>query len=222
MSNLSPKLRRLDEKLGKLDALLLSELDGLLAGVIISPDFIPPSEWLPCIWDGGHHTSGPVFKNDADIQETINLVMYHYNQIIADLENGRYVPIFDGIEDDDDFIMWETWACGFMTAIRLRPESWQTYVHSRDEGISTAAAILMTLGDIADEGDNIENPALAYLDDEAPDLIPTAVLALHGARIKSQENPFSKPQQAHASKVGRNEPCPCGSGKKYKKCCGLN
>jgi uncharacterized protein YecA (UPF0149 family) len=22
------------------------------------------------------------------------------------------------------------------------------------------------------------------------------------------------------AKVGRNEPCPCGSGKKYKKCCG--
>ncbi|WP_374700773.1 SEC-C metal-binding domain-containing protein [Aureimonas sp. D3] len=22
--------------------------------------------------------------------------------------------------------------------------------------------------------------------------------------------------------VGRNDPCPCGSGKKYKKCCGLN
>ncbi len=24
----------------------------------------------------------------------------------------------------------------------------------------------------------------------------------------------------HAQKVGRNDPCPCGSGKKYKKCCG--
>jgi preprotein translocase subunit SecA len=23
-----------------------------------------------------------------------------------------------------------------------------------------------------------------------------------------------------ADKVGRNDPCPCGSGKKYKKCCG--
>ncbi|MBR6914862.1 MAG: SEC-C domain-containing protein [Clostridia bacterium] len=22
------------------------------------------------------------------------------------------------------------------------------------------------------------------------------------------------------AKVGRNDPCPCGSGKKYKKCCG--
>ena len=24
------------------------------------------------------------------------------------------------------------------------------------------------------------------------------------------------------AKVGRNDPCPCGSGKKYKKCCGMN
>jgi SEC-C motif-containing protein len=26
--------------------------------------------------------------------------------------------------------------------------------------------------------------------------------------------------QAKAPKIGRNEPCPCGSGKKYKRCCG--
>ena len=28
--------------------------------------------------------------------------------------------------------------------------------------------------------------------------------------------------QAAGSGVGRNEPCPCGSGKKYKKCCGAS
>jgi len=28
------------------------------------------------------------------------------------------------------------------------------------------------------------------------------------------------PSQRTQPKVGRNEPCPCGSGKKYKKCCG--
>ena len=32
--------------------------------------------------------------------------------------------------------------------------------------------------------------------------------------------PIGAPQKA-APKVGRNDPCPCGSGKKYKKCCGL-
>ncbi|WP_082364086.1 SEC-C metal-binding domain-containing protein [Rhodopseudomonas sp. AAP120] len=28
------------------------------------------------------------------------------------------------------------------------------------------------------------------------------------------------PAPATRTKVGRNEPCPCGSGKKYKRCCG--
>ena len=31
-----------------------------------------------------------------------------------------------------------------------------------------------------------------------------------------------KPAKRSATKVGRNDPCPCGSGKKYKKCCGRN
>ena len=37
-----------------------------------------------------------------------------------------------------------------------------------------------------------------------------------GPQEKTQPN---APQKSHP-KVGRNEPCPCGSGKKYKKCCG--
>lgn len=31
-----------------------------------------------------------------------------------------------------------------------------------------------------------------------------------------------QPYVRTAPKVGRNDPCPCGSGKKYKKCCGKN
>ncbi len=43
-------------------------------------------------------------------------------------------------------------------------------------------------------------------------------------RITSESNkaaPVNKTVRKQ-KKVGRNEPCPCGSGKKYKKCCGLN
>lgn len=36
---------------------------------------------------------------------------------------------------------------------------------------------------------------------------------LYGKSGKSNE-------KSTASKVGRNDPCPCGSGKKYKRCCG--
>jgi hypothetical protein len=55
-----------------------------------------------------------------------------------------------------------------------------------------------------------------------PSLPPTA--------RPSQREPIAPSQPAEASstvksstrRVGRNEPCPCGSGKKYKKCCGHN
>jgi len=39
-------------------------------------------------------------------------------------------------------------------------------------------------------------------------------------RGNDAETPEKKPLTRKQPKVGRNEPCPCGSGKKYKKCCG--
>ncbi|MBL4692142.1 MAG: SEC-C domain-containing protein, partial [Magnetovibrio sp.] len=36
--------------------------------------------------------------------------------------------------------------------------------------------------------------------------------------VDGKINPQGEPRRVQ--KVGRNEPCPCGSGKKYKKCCG--
>jgi preprotein translocase subunit SecA len=38
----------------------------------------------------------------------------------------------------------------------------------------------------------------------------------------SQEDNKKSPIKRDTPKVGRNDPCPCGSGKKYKKCCGAN
>ncbi|MBT7153787.1 MAG: SEC-C domain-containing protein, partial [Deltaproteobacteria bacterium] len=38
-------------------------------------------------------------------------------------------------------------------------------------------------------------------------------------RQESYYQPESEPVRTEP-KIGRNQPCPCGSGKKYKKCCG--
>jgi len=38
---------------------------------------------------------------------------------------------------------------------------------------------------------------------------------------KQESQPVTNtPRKEDGTKVGRNDPCPCGSGKKYKKCCG--
>lgn len=43
------------------------------------------------------------------------------------------------------------------------------------------------------------------------------ISATHGENQRTRQ-----PQKRETVKVGRNDPCPCGSGKKYKKCCGSN
>jgi len=42
------------------------------------------------------------------------------------------------------------------------------------------------------------------------------------AAVKQSGGPGEKPALVSKKKIGRNDPCPCGSGKKYKKCCGRN
>ena len=55
---------------------------------------------------------------------------------------------------------------------------------------------------------------------ENAEFIPRVLPALRKlAQIRAgEETDPARPSH----KVGRNEPCPCGSGKKYKRCCGLN
>ncbi len=42
------------------------------------------------------------------------------------------------------------------------------------------------------------------------------------AEEAEEEEAHHEPMRREGEKVGRNDPCPCGSGKKYKKCCGAN
>ncbi|HBJ59566.1 MAG TPA: hypothetical protein DDY72_03740 [Verrucomicrobia bacterium] len=48
----------------------------------------------------------------------------------------------------------------------------------------------------------------------------TFVKDAEGWKFKDGEMVAEKPVTREEPKVGRNDPCPCGSGKKYKKCCG--
>jgi preprotein translocase subunit SecA len=50
--------------------------------------------------------------------------------------------------------------------------------------------------------------------------VPAAVSGNEAAMAAALNAPKPAPFRREDPKVGRNEPCPCGSGKKYKKCCG--
>lgn len=215
---LSRKLRQLDdfllsEAVGD-DTMLLSELDGVLAGVIVCPEMIMPSEWMPVVWGDDE---GPVFDDVKQAQAISGLILGHYNDIIRQLDQGRYRPIFDF--DIDDTILWETWIEGFVEAMRLRPEAWLAWAQDTDADLQRAWFVLGRLGELTANPNDIEPLDIDQeLEHLAPDLIPSHVEILHKARLTQAPKNRLAPSTL-ATKIGRNDPCPCGSGKKFKKCC---
>jgi uncharacterized protein len=126
MSNTSRRLEQLDAQLLDLpedvDAMLVSEVDGFIAGLITYPQFIEPSEWLPHIW-GVRKDGSPPFRDAGQAKALHGLIMDHYNATLRALQLGRYVPVFD-IDTVTDDVLWELWVEGFGAAMQLRPDAW--------------------------------------------------------------------------------------------------
>ena len=70
--------------------------------------------------------------------------------------------------------------------------------------------------------ETIEKLFMVQLAREAPQLQPQKQASQRVTLGRGEGGEVSKPStvKREGKKVGRNEPCPCGSGKKYKKCCG--
>ncbi len=219
----SRRRKQLQEQLRLLgdDTMLLEELDGFIAGLLVCPDLISPNEWLPVIWNTDHEAP---FDDVDHANFVFGLIMDHYNDVVLTLMNQpeRYRPL---IPVDRDEILWEVWIEGFVEAIKLRPEAWHRLLDA-DSDTSEAMLGMLALAEIVAGNEDLPQELADKLTQCAQDLIPGWVVTLNNWRLANTP-PASTSEQtssgvASGRKVGRNEPCPCGSGKKYKKCCGLN
>lgn len=222
---LPPRLRALDRRLLAVpsdEAMLLSTLDGFLAGLLVCPDLVLPGEWLLHVWsDSGSEADAPLFDDMAEAQAIIKGMMEHYNALALAFSQRRpYTPI---LEDDPRTgeILWEIWAEGFGRAVDLRPGSWTPITVQGDGETQEALAGLLDLVAISRHDSALSKARIDELTLAAPELIPGWVGALSAWRT-AQAGKGKMPPVPSFGGTGRNDPCPCGSGRKHKKCCGLN
>ena len=193
--------------------MMLCDLDGFLTAIAIGPDLIMPSEWLPAIWGGEE----PVFDDAAQAQAIIGTIMNRYNEILGQVAERAVAPII--METPGGDIIAVDWAEGFMQAVALRPLAWKPLLTS-ETNITLMLPILALCCDedgepLLDLPQDVEDSLFA----EAGDIIPACVLDIADYWRVTRTAPL---RQSSGVKTGRNDPCPCGSGKKFKKCCGAN
>ncbi|MCK7593366.1 UPF0149 family protein [Pseudomarimonas salicorniae] len=232
----------LEERVVPKGGMSLEMLDGFLSALVVTPDLVPPSEYLPCIWNDEQ-----IWETPQEAEEALGLVMALWNDIVrrataplpeedtddataqSMLESASPLMAFpDDIDLSSEEVLAEhadlplgvAWANGFMMGVSLRGELWDHWADEDEEVADDLADIsqmaLFSQEQIEEAGaEDIELPTLAERLEMAGE-IPFMLADLNWKRLERQRpTPARRPDLP-----GRNDPCPCGSGLKFKKCCG--
>ena len=197
------------------DGMNVAELDGFVAGLLVCPDMIMPSEWLPIVWGDDVVAS---FRGEEQATSTHGAVMDHYNRIAKLLASSPddYQALF-GVDPNSDETLWEPWISGFERAMRLRPDSWEDIVESDDEEAASCISMIVALHEIDQGTSGLPEKSIVELDEIAPSFIAGMVITLNDWTKARQQSPVGDFGIANdnvapfrSTKIGRNGPCPCG------------
>ncbi len=221
-----------DEEFDALEALLTSDavpddcmnlemLDGYLAAVVASPVVLAQEEWLPGVWTA--HADGAAFGSASAMQQAIRLVLQYYNELATSIGAPEgWEPFCYATSENDELEIGEEWMEGFAQGLELWPSDWRMRVPSAEADAVCAQldALIAPWEQSAGEDAVDAETRLRWLEN--------ARVTLGGivSRWRGLDLPAPQPVQVEspvrpaAAGPRRNDACPCGSGKKYKKCCG--
>ena len=212
------------------DWLSLGEVQGFFFTVAASPDVVPPSEWLPIVFGG----QPPQFETREEAELIMGTLLSLYNEINTDVREGEgrlppEVELRDNLLANLEFdAPVAEWSRGFVEGHLWLQEIWDEFTPDLPDEMLT---LFWTLGffatspiveDLVAAGGDPER-TLDVVVAEAADLFVDAASAyadigLHLRDVLRHQR--TKPEEGEFIRPGRNDPCTCGSLKKYKKCCG--
>jgi len=197
-----------------------SELDGFVTALVSGPNMVKPEQWLPAIWSTAAGGESPAWESDDEFTRFMSLVMQHMNDSIDMLmdDSEAFEAIFMTVEKGGQALrIPNDWCLGYQRGMAVGggwqqlPQEYAKYLSAIT--IHTDPAMEAKLVKLSQ--DKLQSMVAA---------IALAAQALHHYWLAQRE---SEPAESLPTptllndlpKVGRNDPCPCGSGKKFKKCC---
>jgi uncharacterized protein len=179
-----------------------------------------PSEYLPEVF--GSETSGAhQFESLEEANDILALMMRHWNDIAGTLSKGEvHFPLL--LEDENGVEHGSDWARGFIRGTHLRHDGWAELLADDDHG----GCMIPTLTLYHEHDEDPPMRPRPIGPEQRQKVIGSLAVGLAGAYryFRQPRGPAASsrgpvPRDTN-SKIGRNDLCPCGSGKKHKHCCG--
>jgi uncharacterized protein len=224
------------EPLEPVDAVML---DGFLCGVIVQPVLLESATWLPHVFDFDGSPLPDDVKPEWLARTTALILRRHAALNRAIVEDGWFDPLvleFDDEHPREPLTEGEVdpmaglspvsqslmpWVAGFQHAAVCFPD----LAEMPDDAVMSALARLYR--HLPAETDE-EREVVATLDREHPlatldDAMEELVVTIADLQDLTREQRYKVDTvKRETPKVGRNDPCPCGSGKKFKQCHGAS
>jgi len=220
------------------EAMCLDQLEGYLFGLAITPDSTEPGEWFADIFG----ESLAAFPDSAESDRLFAAL----TETILRLQALRKVSKLDfpfdlAMQKANDFLPVKRWAAGLDKALARRAYLWmpeealeKTEMDEDREAVMNCLLIVLGVAHpeklpelfegVGEDAHEIKEVWRQLLDQLA---LAVESLQDYADFLQAQKDGGGIGDQrsfmvVSGGRPGRNEPCPCRSGKKYKKCCGLN
>ncbi|WP_340124300.1 UPF0149 family protein [Methylobacter svalbardensis] len=226
--------------IGPEKCLNVTEIQGLLYAVVITPDPIEPDEWLPIIFDDEIHEYGAV-EAMQQLRAELLTSCAHYSAL--DLKARLHFPYAPKKMTLELFDTMKDWTWGFFLGMEMRSEFWTNLRAARKEGLNLEddpvencfKIIEFLVDDDFDDEEFVTKinqgvpPGLSeedvemYVEYSCLELLPTAVKNIQRlsceVKKRTAQGQTIRQMPEQSIQLRRNDLCHCGSGKKYKKCC---
>lgn len=201
------------------EAMNIERLDGFFCALIAGPDLVHLSEYWPQVIGSEAADAALSFDTQEQAEHIMSLVLRHWNTIAAKLLAGEiYLPVL--LLDDDGVSRGIQWAKGFMQGVQLRRSSWQELFDDEEHGGAILPMLALAHEDHPDPELRYDSPSPEKRE-ELLHMMTAGLVQIYRYFEPARTTPSAtlQPFTRDKPKVGRNEPCPCGSGKKHKHCC---
>ncbi|HNN86664.1 MAG TPA: UPF0149 family protein [Pseudomonadales bacterium] len=224
----------LDATARPVNTMTLHEVRGFLWAVASTPTDIAIDDWLPFVFEGDDAN----FADDAEEETITNLffdLLDEQYQRIEDDDSELSGSDYHWHEAEEQRWPLTAWCSGLLKAHYWQEEAWNTLLEETEpvetedgmfdivEEVDSTLSIAALFADIAGALEDSEESAEIFLASmaEIAEQLPWIMMnyAECGCLLSDMLQEPQEPYRREQPKIGRNDPCFCGSGKKYKNCC---